>query len=77
MDAAAACDDAVEARGLVEDVVDGLQGLVKSSEGDPTWLHAEVRSGKRNSMNEKAIMLIVCRVGLGGSECFNYDIHTL
>ena len=57
MDAAAARDEAVEARGLVEEVVDGLQGLVSSSGGGPSRIHAEVRHGKRNSMNDKAIMV--------------------
>ena len=49
MDAAAARGDAVEARGLVEEVVDGLLGLVNSSEGGPSRKHAEVRDGKETA----------------------------
>ena len=56
MDAAAARDDAVETRELVGDVVDGLQGLVKSSEGGPTRLHAGVRSGERNGMSNEQLL---------------------
>ena len=48
-DAAAARDEAVEARGLVEEVVDGLQWLVNSSGGVPSRQHAEVRNGKETA----------------------------
>ena len=49
MGAAVARDDAVEARGLVEEVVDGLLGLVNSSGGVPSRQHAEVRNGKETA----------------------------